>query len=152
MDLHPDLAPVAWLVGAWAGEGEGWYPTIADFRYHEEVTWSSGGKPLLAYQQRTWSLDDGRPMHSECGYLRVVPGGLELVIAHANGITEISVGDINGAVELRSCSMGGTPSAKDVRTVDRRMWLDGRDLCYELGMEAVGVARAPHLRARLAPA
>ena len=149
MELHPELEPLRWLLGTWVGEGEGWYPTVADFAYREEATWAHGGKPLLAYTSMTWALDDGRPMHGERGYLRVAGGTLELVLAHANGVVEVSMGPIAMPIELHSVSITSAPAAKEVSTLDRRMWSDDGALCYELGMGAVGQPHQGHLRARL---
>ncbi|MHB8661612.1 MAG: heme-binding beta-barrel domain-containing protein [Acidimicrobiales bacterium] len=149
MEVHPDMAPVAWLLGTWVGHGSGWYPTIADFAYREEAVWGHGGKPLLAYTQRTWALDDGRPLHGEAGYLRVAGGALELVIAHANGIVEVSTGPLAEVIELTSVSVVSSPAAKSVTSLSRRIWLDGSALRYELGMAAVGVDHQGHLGAEL---
>jgi THAP4-like, heme-binding beta-barrel domain len=178
MDIHPDVEPLAWLLGTWRGEGDGSYPTIAGFRYREEATWSHVGKPFLVYSQSTWAIDDGRPLHGERGYLRVAAGQMELVLAHSSGLVEVALGAIGpalgaigpalgaigpalgaigpalGAIDdalvLTSTTIIGTPSAKEVRAVDRRMWRSGPLLRYELGMAAVGQTHQGHLRANLA--
>ena len=32
-NLHPDLVPIAWLIGRWEGRGKGAYPGIGDFYF-----------------------------------------------------------------------------------------------------------------------
>lgn len=64
-DLHAAIQPVAFLLGTWRGAGEGEYPTIKPFRYHEEVRFTHNGKPFLIYSQRTEAIDTGQPMHGE---------------------------------------------------------------------------------------
>ncbi|NEE55602.1 FABP family protein, partial [Streptomyces sp. SID8455] len=61
---HPLLAPVLGLLGAWAGNGRGGYPTLDDeFGYAQELTFSHDGRPFLHYVSRAWLLDaDGRPL------------------------------------------------------------------------------------------
>ncbi len=117
-DLHPSVAVLAPLLGIWAGQGTGEYPTIEPFGYLEEVSFEHVGKPFLRYVQRTKADDDGRPLHAETGYLRVPsPGRIELVLAHPTGITEIaegtlSVGDVLIEMELEATTIGRTASAK----------------------------------------
>ena len=90
--LHPDLALLGGLVGDWAGQGRGDYPTIDAFTYGERTSFWHVGKPFLFYMQKTWSLENEEPLHSEMGYFR--PAG-------ANGI-EVEVGvrvvDLNSMV------------------------------------------------------
>jgi hypothetical protein len=67
VELHADALTIAFLSGTWRGEGKGEYPTIQPFAYGEEVRLWHVGKPFLAFTQRTWSLDDERPLHAEMG-------------------------------------------------------------------------------------
>jgi hypothetical protein len=149
--MHPDLGPVAFLLGTWVGEGAGEYPTIEPFAYGEEVRFSETGKPFLVYSQRTWSLDDGRPLHAECGYWRPQPGGrLEVVLAHPTGIAEILEGAVTGSrIELTSTTVGRTTTAKEVRALRRLFEVDGDTLTYRVAMAAVGVPMTHHLAATL---
>src|SRR5580692_12740532 len=118
--LHPNLEALAPLLGGWAGQGAGKYPTIEPFEYLEEVVFSHVGKPFLVYAQKTRAVADGRSLHAETGYLRVPqPGQVELVLAHPNGITEIDAGTytVTGDVidvELSSTTIGLAPTAKEV--------------------------------------
>ena len=148
---HGDLAPIAWLLGTWRGEGVGGYPTMEDFRYGEEVTFRHNGKPFLSYTQRTWSLDDGRPLHAESGYWRPQPGnGLEVVLAHPTGIVEVYYGTVAfSRIELTTDLVARTTSAKEVTALKRLYGhVEGR-LMYAVDMAAVGQPLQPHLSATL---
>src|SRR5947209_10981487 len=120
-DLHRDVQALAFLLGTWRGEGHGHYPTIAPFDYGEEVHFWHVGKPFVAYTQRTWALDDGRPLHTESGYWRVPsPGRVELVLAHPTGIVEVEEGRLDGTtVALATSSVAATATAKRVDRLER---------------------------------
>ena len=153
--LHSDLAALAPLLGTWEGEGHGSYPTIDAFGYGEQVRFWHNGKPFLAYSQRTWALDDGRPLHAESGYLRGRPGGLvELTMAHPTGLVELLAGTVASEgdgcrIELASTLVAGTATAKRVDAVTRTVVVRGEVLTYDLAMAAVGQPLTHHLRAEL---
>ena len=149
--LHPDVAPLAGLLGTWRGEGEGHYPTITPFRYGEQVRFWHVGKPFLAYEQRTWAADDQRPLHAETGYWRAGPDGhVEVVLAHPTGIVEVLEGRLEaGRIDLASAGVVGTSTAKRVSATERHFELGGGVLRYSLAMAAVGVSLSPHLTAEL---
>jgi hypothetical protein len=145
-------SPLAFLVGTWEGEGAGSYPTIKPFAYRETATFAEvPGKPFLAYGQRTWALDDGRPLHAESGYWRWGDDGLvELVLAHPTGVTEVAVGRAAGTtVAVASSALGLSPTAKPVAALTRVLAVSGGVLRYRLGMAAVGEDLADHLAATL---
>ncbi|TAM71200.1 peroxynitrite isomerase [Mycobacterium sp.] len=155
VDLHPDLAALAPLLGTWVGQGAGKYPTIEPFDYFEEVTFAHVGKPFLAYAQKTKAVADDKPLHAETGYLRVPrPGHLELVLAHPSGITEIEVGtySVTGdliEMQMSTTAVGLTPTAKEVTGLGRSFRIDGDELSYSVQMSAVGQPLQDHLAAVL---
>lgn len=147
----PPPSALTFLLGTWAGEGVGEYPTIETFRYGEEVRFFHTGKPFLAYTQRTWALDDGRPLHAESGYWRITPAGrVELVLAHPTGIVEVQEGEVAGAsVRLRSTTIATTATAKLVEALERDIDVEGDQLRYAVRMAAVGQPLIHHLAATL---
>jgi hypothetical protein len=153
--VHPDLGALSALLGAWAGEGEGRYPTIDPFTYREEVVFGHVGKPFLAYRQATVNLATGLPAHAEAGYLRAIgPGRVELVLAHPTGIVEVSEGEVldqvdGVALHLVSTAVPLTATAKEVTSVERRISVVGDTLRYQVAMAAVGQPHQHHLSAEL---
>ena len=154
-ELHPSLAPLAFLLGRWQGAGVGGYPTIESFQYGEEITFSHNGKPYLIYVSRTWLLDEegkpGAPSHMEMGFWRVTAEGtVEVMLAHPTGITDIYLGEVSGTkIELATDVVARTATAKQVRAGHRLYGLVGQDLAYAYDMAAVGQPLQPHLSAQL---
>ena len=81
-NLHPDLMPLAWLIGTWRGKGRGEYPNIPGFQFAQEVSFNQDGQNYLNYYSRTWVIDDDneiiKPYDSEVGYLGTVARHYEL--------------------------------------------------------------------------
>ncbi len=151
--MHPDLAPLAFLIGTWRGRGSGRYPTIEPFEYFEEATYTPGpGKPFLAYTQRTRRAGgEGEPLHSEAGYIRPAgPGKAELVIAQPTGIVEVHAGEVgDNRVEFRTSLVGLSGTAVEVSQARRELDVEGDTIRYRLWMAAVGRPMQVHLEAEL---
>jgi THAP4-like, heme-binding beta-barrel domain len=155
-DLHPDLVPLAFLVGVWQGVGVGGYPTIESFRFGQEIRFGHvPGKPYLDYSSRSWLLDDEgnqvRPLARESGYWRPRPEGrVEVLLAHPTGFVEIWIGSIDGAkVELATDVVARTDSAKEVNAGHRLYGVVDGELLWAYDMAAVGQPLQSHLSARL---
>ena len=143
-----DLSPLA---GTWRGGGEGSYLTIEPFAYLEElVVEPVPGRPVAHWRSRTRDAASGEPRHAESGFLRVLADGVELVVAHGFGVVEAAAGTFDGSVlSLSSTTVAGTPTAKRIDRIDRRVEVDGDELRYTVSMAAVGVELTHHLAAAL---
>jgi hypothetical protein len=152
---HPDLSPLAFLVGTWDGAGRGEYPSIDPFDYDEEIVIDHVGDPFLLYRQSSWLTSDRSPLHFERGFIR--PGGgtdeVELCLAHPLGLTEIAHGTLDGAsMELSTEAdglVGRTRSGSAVTGLTRRYRVENDILTYELFMATDGTPMSLHLRGTL---
>lgn len=149
--LHADIAHLDWLLGPWAGSGEGHYPTIEPFAYNEQVEFGHVGKPFISYTQRTKHAETGLPLHAEVGYFRPVGvDAVELVLVQPSGIVEIHAGAVVGTkIDLAATSVQTTPTAKDVTEVRRTITVTDDVLTYDIHMAAVGLEMQHHLTATL---
>jgi len=149
--VHPDAQGLAFLLGTWRGEGEGEWPRGEPFRYGEEMVFEHVGDPFLLYAQRSWSPDDGGPIHLERGFVRPgAPGRVELVLAHPLGIAEVAEGTIEGQrIEVVTSAVSLTTTASPVTELRRRIEVQGDVLTTELHMAMRDIALTSHVWARL---
>ncbi|MBR7741902.1 FABP family protein [Phycicoccus sp. BSK3Z-2] len=157
--LHEDLAPLAWLVGSWAGVGLVGYPTIESQRFGQEVVVSHDGRRFLRWESRTWALDeDGnqvRPLATELGFWRpVTPAedgtNVELLLAHPTGFVEMYAGKAEPAkVELRTDGVMRSPEAKEYAAAQRLYGYVESKLMWVMDMAAMGQEMQSHISAEL---
>ena len=150
-ELHSVCRPLAFLLGTWQGTGTGAYPTIEDFSYAEEISFTHVGKPFVAYVQKTREVGTGLPLHAEAGYLRPQGDGrIELVLAQPSGIAEMLEGIVEGRdIQLASTALLGTASAKPIVATERRFWADGEVLHSSVAMAAMGLELQHHVVSEL---
>jgi hypothetical protein len=155
-DMPPQVIPLSWLLGTWRGVGVGGYPTVEEFRFGQELTFSElPGKPFVHHLSRSWLLDDDgnqvRPLAQETGYWRPeADGSIELLLTHPTGFVEIWLGRADGAkIELQTDVVARTDTAKEY-TAGHRLYgqVDGK-LLWAFDMAAVGQPLQPHLSATL---
>jgi hypothetical protein len=165
VEVPEELAHLSWLIGRWVGVGTGQYPTIDDFRFGQEVVFSTDGRPFLTYFSRTWLLDDDgeriRPSGTESGFWRPRPDNeVELALAHPTGYAELWYGKvevtgienavITGArAQLRTDAVLRTRSAKEYSQGERLYGLVEGRLLWTFDMAAVGETMGNHLAVAL---
>ena len=160
MELRPDIPlqviPVSWLLGTWRGVGVGGYPTIEEFRFSQELSFTElPGKPFVHHLSKSWLLDDDgnevRPLAQETGYWRPeADGALELVLSHPTGYSEIYVGRADGAkIELQTDVVARTETAKPYTAGHRLYGLVDGKLLWAYDMAAMDLPLQPHLSATL---
>lgn len=165
--VHPDLEPIAWLVGTWEGTGAMVWPGEPDRTYVAEITFTSDGRPFLGYTSRTWLLAEdgtrGEPGPAEAGFWRMGPGprDLEVVLCDAAGSVQVLVGEVAfSRIQLTSDLVARTQAGESALTGARRLYggVEG-DLAYVVeearaggsAGEAADTSLQPHLSARLQP-
>ena len=159
-DLHPDCAPIAWLLGTWHGNGHGDYPTIEKFEFEQELIFTHDGRPFFHYMARSWVIDPEtkqrlRPGAIETGFFRsklVEPGQakIEVVLAHTSGIADVWYGEAaDGKIEIATLGVGRTETAKEVAAGHRLYGSVNGQLLYAFDMKAMGQELQPHLWAQL---
>jgi THAP4-like, heme-binding beta-barrel domain len=154
-NLHPDCAPVAWLLGTWRGNGHGDYPTIEPYQFGQELIFAHDGRPFFHYFARAWIVDEEgekvRDAALETGFLRCRPEGrMELLLSHNTGFVELWYGEAErGKLEVSTDAVVRTESAKEYVGGHRLYGNVEGDLLYAFDMAAMGQELQPHTWARL---
>jgi hypothetical protein len=152
-DLHPACVPLAFLLGAWEGEGVVEYPTVQRRLFGQRIEFGHTGKPFLTYSSRTWAIEEegSRPLAMETGFWRPQPDNeLEVVMAHPTGFVETWTGEIRGPrIEIRTDAVIRMPSAKEYTAGHRLYGLVNGQLMWAYEMAAMGLPLQPHVSAAL---
>ncbi len=156
-NIHPQCAPLAWMVGRWAGNGHGEYPTIENFSFGQEIVVQQDGRPFLHFMSRAWIVDaEGefvREAAQETGFIRPqADRTLEIVMTHNLGYVEIWHGEIHPdqpRFEIVTDTVARTATAKQYDGGKRLYGYVEGDLLYAFDMAAMGQELQPHTHARL---
>ncbi|HEU5268103.1 MAG TPA: FABP family protein [Jatrophihabitans sp.] len=155
--IHNRLLALLPLVGVWRGTGAGVVQSTGEqFRYGQQVRIAHDGRPFLAYESRSWLLDDDdsvrRQAWRESGFWRPGPGedDIELVLASNTGQALVFAGRAGDQTwELETVSARHAPSAKDVDGERRLYAIRGGQLVYATDLAPGGQPYAPHLNGTL---
>ncbi|GAB3107479.1 FABP family protein [Janibacter alkaliphilus] len=153
--LHPDIAPLAWLVGRWEGAGVVGYPTMESANFGQEVFVTHDGRPFLTWLSQTWLLDEQgektEPYATETGYWRAAgEGEVELLLAHPTGIVEMYYGSVEPArVELKTDGVIRSSGAADYSAAQRMYGYVNSNLMWVMDMAAEGHPMTSHMSAEL---
>lgn len=156
-NIHPHCARLAWIIGTWAGNGHGDYPTIEPFSFGQEVIFQQDGRPFIHYFSRSWIVNEAgetiRPAAQETGFLRPQEDGtIEWVMSHNLGFVEVWHGELHPdrpSFEVVTDAVARTASAKEYAGGKRLYGYVEGDLAYAYDMAAMGQELQPHLWARL---
>jgi hypothetical protein len=156
-NIHPVCAPLAWLIGTWAGNGHGEYETIDDFQFGQEILFQQDGRPFIHFMSRSWIVDEHgehvREAAQETGFIRPQEDRtLEVVMAHNTGFVEIWHGELHPEqprFEIVSDAVARTATAKEYAGGKRLYGYVNGDLLYAFDMAAMGQPLQPHTHAQL---
>lgn len=155
--LHDSLLALLPLLGVWRGAGVGVAPSDGhEFRYGQQVSFVHDGRPFLAYESRSWLLDEQgnvlRQAWRESGFWRPGAGAdaVEVVLASNTGEALVFGGTAGDQRwDLATVSAEHAASAKDVDGERRLYAVRSAELSYATDLAPAGQPYAPHLNARL---
>lgn len=145
-DLHVDLMPLAWLLGAWHGNGRSEYPGAEAYDFEQDVAFTHDGRSFLHFFSQSWVTDEAGertgPGDLETGFLRAVGNDkVELVLAQPAGYAEIWYGEIDGPrLTLATDVVARTVTASEYTAGQRMYGLVEGALMYAIDVAADGQA------------
>ncbi|SCK50355.1 protein of unknown function [Streptomyces sp. WMMB 714] len=161
-DLHPDLVPLAFLLGNWQGAGVaaldgGDGPGTDKCNFGQEVAFSHDGRDFLQYVSQSWQLDDDggkvRPLETESGFWRIdAERKVEVVMVRDQGIAEVWYGEMadqKPQIDLATDAIARTPSAGEYSGGKRLYGYVNGDLMWVGERAAPGVPLQPYMSAHL---
>ncbi|GAB3490890.1 heme-binding beta-barrel domain-containing protein [Flexivirga lutea] len=153
--MHPDLAPLAWLLGRWEGTGVAGYPGLPTVNFAQEISCTHDGRPFLRWETRSWVIDDdgnrGDPFETELGFWRPLPEAeVELLLSHPTGVTELYYGRTEPAkAELRTDGVLRSPDAREYSAAHRLYGYVQGGLMWATDMAALGQPLQSYASAQL---
>uniref|UniRef100_A0A7M4ERK0 THAP domain containing 4 n=1 Tax=Crocodylus porosus TaxID=8502 RepID=A0A7M4ERK0_CROPO len=127
--LNPVIEPLSWMLGTWLSDppGDGTFPTMKPFQYLEEVHISHVGQPMLNFSFNAFHPDTRKPMHRECGFIRLKPdtNKVAFISAQNTGLVEVEEGEVNGqelsiaSHSIARISFAKKPHVEQVSTLRR---------------------------------
>jgi hypothetical protein len=154
-NVHPDLAPIAWMIGRWEGSGKATYPGTQDFDFGQQVDFAHNGGNYLHYLSQLFEVDDEgiavRPLDMETGFWRPQgDGSLEVVMCGPAGYAEVWYGSISGSkIELATDAVVRTASAEDYSAGQRLYGNVAGELLWTFDRAAHGHGLQTYMWARL---
>ncbi|XP_028974744.1 THAP domain-containing protein 4-like [Esox lucius] len=117
-EMNPALMPLDWLLGVWELDepGEGSFPSIPPFRYNETLHFSHVGQPVIYFMFNAFNAENKKPLHRECGFIRMQPGTnrVAFIIAQNSGLVEVEEGLLTGQqLTLHTHALARTSFAKE---------------------------------------
>jgi hypothetical protein len=156
-DLHPDLVPLAFLLGRWQGAGVAEFPGTEKCNFGQDVTFSHDGRDFLEYVSHTWQLDDEgnkvRPLETETGYWRIDSDRqVEVVMVRDQGVAEVWYGELADGkpqIDLATDAIARTPSAGPYTAGKRLYGYVNGDLMWVGERATPETSLKPHMSAHL---
>lgn len=148
--LHEGAKPLAFLLGTWRGTGTVRFHSIDPTEFEEEIRFTQRGRSWLVYEQDSWRVDDGEPLHTEMGVWRMVgEDRVNIFVALTAGV-DFSEGALDGTtISLEKTSAPMAQGIERVTSLERSYEVAGDVMNYEVRL---GTERQPlqqHVTARL---